>query len=81
MNYNLLINKIQATHNVLNASASKAINIHLTIRNLIIGFYIIEFEQKGKDRAEYGTKLLQNIAKNISIKGLTAPELSRCTVL
>lgn len=38
----------------------------------------MEFEQNGSDRAEYGTKLLENLAKNISIKGLSAPELSRC---
>jgi hypothetical protein len=38
----------------------------------------VEFEQDGKDRAEYGKKLLQNLAKEINIKGLTAPELSRC---
>lgn len=35
-------------------------------------------EQNGSDRAKYGTKLLENIAENIKIKGLTAPELSRC---
>ena len=41
-------------------------------------FYIVEFEQNGSDRAQYGTKLLENIAQNISVKGLSAPELSRC---
>lgn len=38
----------------------------------------MEFEQNGSDRAKYGTKLLETIAQNISIKGLTAHELSRC---
>jgi len=44
----------------------------------LFGFYIVEYEQNGKDRAEYGTDLLKNVAKNIKIKGLTPPELSRC---
>ena len=44
----------------------------------MVGFYIVEFEQDGKDRAEYGKKLLQNLSKEINIKGLSAPELSRC---
>jgi len=58
-----------------------AINRSLTIRNWLIGYYIVEFEQKGEDRATYGNRLLELIAANIKkagIKGLTAPELSRC---
>jgi len=50
----------------------------LTIRNWLIGFYIVEFEQNGKDRAEYGLDLLAKISLKINIKGLSAPELSRC---
>ncbi|GAB3173798.1 DUF1016 N-terminal domain-containing protein [Telluribacter humicola] len=44
----------------------------------MIGYYIVEFEQQGEDRASYGSRLLSNLAKSIGIKGLTAPELSRC---
>lgn len=65
-------------HTSLQTQASKAVNFTLTLRNWLIGFYIVEFEQNGDDRAQYGTALLGNIAKNISIKGLSAPELSRC---
>jgi len=36
----------------------------LTIRNWLIGYYIVEFEQNGKDRAEYGISLLKSIAYN-----------------
>ncbi len=50
----------------------------LTIRNWLIGYYIVEFEQKGEDRAAYGTQLREKIAEKIKIKGLTASELSRC---
>lgn len=78
MDFNLLANTILETHFSLQQSAAKAVNMHLTIRNWLIGFYIVEFEQNGEDRAEYGTKLLSKIEKKIKLKGLTAPELSRC---
>ncbi len=78
MDFKILIQNIQLTNKALHKSASKAVNIHLTLRNLLVGFYIIEFEQEGKDKAEYGKRLLQNLAEEINIKGLSAPELSRC---
>lgn len=78
MNFEKLVNRIQQTNDFLQQRAVKAVNTNLTFRNWLTGFYIIEFEQNGSDRAEYGVELLTNIAKNITIKGLTAPELSRC---
>lgn len=44
MNFNLLVDQIEKTHTLLKQSVIKAINIHLTLRNWLIGFYIIEFE-------------------------------------
>ncbi len=55
MKFSSLIQSIQQTHNALHQQAVKAINRSLTIRNWLIGFYIVEFEQKGEDRAAYGT--------------------------
>lgn len=78
MNFKKLTFRIQRTNEFLQQNAVKAVNIHITLRNWLTGFYIVEFEQNGSDRAEYGVKLLENLAKNISIKGLSAPELSRC---
>ncbi len=65
MNFDKLVLRIQQTSDFLQQSAVKAVNTHLTLRNWFTGFYIVEFEQNGSDRAEYGTKLLENIA-NIS---------------
>lgn len=78
MNFNILVSTIQLTHSALQNSAIKSVNRYLTIRNWLIGFYIVEYEQKGEDRATYGKKILDNLAGILSIKGLTAPELSRC---
>src|SRR4051794_13152215 len=80
MNFRALIDSILQTHLALEHSAVKAVNKYLTIRSWLIGFYILNFEQRGEDRAMYGLKLLENIAdqlKATGIKGLTAPELSR----
>ena len=44
----------------------------------MVGFYIVEFEQKGEDKATYGSKSLDNLATKLSIKGLVSAELSRC---
>lgn len=41
------------------------------MRNWLIGYYIIEFEQHGKDRAEYGARLLKKLEARVNRKGLT----------
>ncbi len=71
MNFELLVNNIQQTHVTLQQSALKSVNKHLTIRNWLVGFYIVEFEQKGEDRAKYGENLLAELAKSVNIKGLS----------
>ncbi|MBQ0094343.1 MAG: DUF1016 family protein [Bacteroidetes bacterium] len=52
-------------------SAVKAINRMQTMRNWFIGYYIVEYEQKGKERATYGAGLLKKLEKRVARKGLT----------
>jgi predicted nuclease of restriction endonuclease-like (RecB) superfamily len=77
-NFKQLIENIKQIHQNLQKHATSAVNQALTIRNWLIGFYIVEFEQNGEDRAVYGVKLLAKLAASLQIKGLTEPELSRC---
>jgi predicted nuclease of restriction endonuclease-like (RecB) superfamily len=80
IDFNSLIGSIFQTHEYLNIHAVKSINICLTLRNFLFGYYIVEYEQKGSDRAKYGDRLLENISKELSKKGLknvSAAELSR----
>lgn len=80
-NFEELVNSIYQTHCILQENAAKAINYNLTVRNWLIGCYIIEFEQNGEDRAKYGTGLLEEIAKklkNKNIKGLHRRALNTC---
>ena len=73
MNFHNLVTAIQQVHKHLSAQAGKAVNISLTLRNWIIGWYIAEFELRGADRAEYGEKLLTELARE-----LTEVNVSNC---
>lgn len=75
MNFDILVHNIQDTHATLQQNAIKAINKNLTIRNWLIGFYIVEFEQNGEDRAKYGERLLDELSVKLDIKGLGARNL------
>jgi len=68
--FKLLVENISVVHKQLQQQAANSVNQALTIRNWLIGHYIVEFEQNGKDRAEYGAKLLSNLALEFQdIKG------------
>jgi predicted nuclease of restriction endonuclease-like (RecB) superfamily len=71
MNFNYLVQCVERTHHLLKQGVIKAINVHLTLRNWLIGFYIIEFEQMGVDKATYGAKLLPKLSIKLKINGLS----------
>lgn len=71
MNFEQLATIITDTHQQLQQSAVKAVNQRLTVRNWLIGFYIVEFEQNGEDRATYGEQLLKNLEQRINQKALS----------
>lgn len=64
-----LVESIRVTHDLFSVQAVRAVNISLTLRNWIIGFFIREYEQNGKDRAEYGTQLIERLAAHLQ-KGI-----------
>lgn len=74
-NFEGLVEIIQQTHSALQAQSVKAVNIGLTVRNWLIGFYIFEFEQNGEDRAKYGDKLIVSLSNRIGIRGLSETNL------
>lgn len=76
MKFNTLVKNIENTHSAFFKQTANAVNINLSLRNWFIGFYIIEFEQNGKDRAEYGKKLLQKIAEKLNKKGFSYRNLN-----
>ncbi len=78
MNFEKLVTSIQTTSAHLQQNAVKAVNIHLTFRNWLIGFHIVEYEQNGEDRARYGQQILPTLAREINIKGLGETNLKLC---
>ena len=76
MKINKLIANIISVDQQLKLNVAQAVNQALTIRNWCIGYYIVEYEQKGEDRAEYGIGLIKNIAERLNTKGLSQRNLS-----
>lgn len=58
------------THQCAQTAAVRAVNQLATMRNWLIGCYIVEYEQKGKDRARYGDKLLKRLEERVHCRGL-----------
>lgn len=71
MNFNNLIQTINQIHEQLQQKAINSVNRALTTRNWMIGYYIVEFEQNGLERAKYGENLLENLASELRTKGLS----------
>ena len=69
MKFTELIHIIAETDTALKQRALLAINQSVTFKNWLTGFYIVEFEQNGEDRAKYGEKLLQNISDELINSG------------
>ena len=74
MNLNKLSDALRQTNHYFRVKAASAVNTALTLRNWLFGYYIVEYEQKGEDRAVYGDQLLiklvdllQDDVKDISL--------------
>jgi predicted nuclease of restriction endonuclease-like (RecB) superfamily len=65
-----LIRAIQHTNQFFLGKVQRQVNTSLTLRNWVIGYYISEYEQQGKDRAEYGETLYTKIAEKLKAANL-----------
>lgn len=70
MKFDSLISSLEALHHQLSQQAARQADQLMTIRNWLVGFYIVEFEQKGEDRAAYGQNPIPSIAKRLTKLGL-----------
>lgn len=71
MDFETLVKHISTIQDTLQRQAAHAVNLALTSRNWLMGYYIVEFEQHGEDRAAYGEQLLKKLELRLKIKGLT----------
>jgi len=70
MDISTLLNSIRDTHQWFAGQAARQIDTSLTLRNWLIGMYLVEYEQKGQDRAQYGKKLLPKISASLRQTGM-----------
>ncbi len=78
--FDQLLHNVESVHELTSVTAKGAVNQMLTARNWVIGYYIVEFEQNGQDRADYGSALLTKLAEKLNIKGLDRQMLTSCRI-
>lgn len=66
--YNNLLETIDSLWNTARENAAEAVNTQLLLANWETGRYIVEFEQKGMVRAEYGANLLTKLSRDLSLR-------------
>ncbi len=65
-NFDALVGRIQSASDALQQDALVVINRSVTARAWITGYYIVEYEQHGEDRAKYGEGLLKALSKRLN---------------
>ena len=75
INFDNLVQQIEYTDHALQNNARLIINRHVTTKAWLTGYYIVEYEQHGSDRAQYGERLLQNLTKRLGNKKFSVTTL------
>jgi len=71
-----LVHLLAQTHQSLQQRANRAVDFALVVRNWLFGYYIVEFEQQGEDRAQYGQRLLDWISRQLRAAGIPGCSVS-----
>ena len=66
--YRQLLEQISETYRQGQLQAVQAVNARLIETYWQVGRHIVEFEQGGKARAEYGTALIAELAKDLNLR-------------
>ena len=74
----VLAEDIKGINQKASNTAKSAVNQLMTLRNWAIGYYIVEYEQEGKDRSKYGSNLMESLERNISEKGMNVTLFKAC---
>jgi hypothetical protein len=78
MKFDSLTQAIRSVHDASQGRIGRIVNQSMNLRNWLTGAYMIEYEQGGEDRAEYGEGLLKALAKDLkrrNVKGLSVRNL------
>ena len=80
LDFATLVKEIQRVHTESAAVVNRVVNTAVTLRNWIIGAYIVEYEMHGADRAKYGEKLLDRLAERLTKNQVPSCERRRLYV-
>ena len=75
VDFESLVKHIQNTSEALQQDARLVINRNVTTRAWLTGFYIVEYEQHGNDRAKYGEQLIQRLSQRLGDKSFGVSNL------
>jgi predicted nuclease of restriction endonuclease-like (RecB) superfamily len=81
MKFEQLIKAIENIQHELLKRTGVQVNTNLSIRNWMVGLYIVKFQQHGEDRANYGDRLFEEMSirlKKSRVKGLSSTNLKLC---
>jgi predicted nuclease of restriction endonuclease-like (RecB) superfamily len=76
--FEALVNLCRRTHEELRSRANRSVDTAMVARNWLIGWYTVEYEQNGADRAEYGKRFFENLSAQlirVGIKGSSETRL------
>jgi len=75
--FGALVVLCQRTHEELRGHAVRSADAAMVARNWLMGWYIVEYEQNGADRAEYGTGFVDTLAEKLKRVGLNGSSPTR----
>ena len=74
--FDKLVDLFEQTQSTLQSQATRSVDIALVVRNWLFGWYIVEYQQNGSDRAEYGNQLLKKLSSRVKIRGCSERNLA-----
>jgi len=72
-----LIAICRSIHEGMQGRAARSVDLSLVIRNWLFGCYIVEYEQNGTDRAEYGARFLVTLSERLRQVGIKGSSRTR----
>ncbi len=81
MDFDQLLQNLVGIGEYLKDRAIAVVNRTMTVRNWCFGVFIVEYEQKGKDKAKYGDRLIESLSASLSergVKGVSVTTLKLC---
>lgn len=76
MGFDGLVGLFEHTQTTMQKQAARSVDIALVVRNWLFGRYIIEYQNYGADRAEYGNQLIKKLAHKLNVKGCSERNLA-----